>query len=255
MTARRINRGRGHSYEIDGDRVIGITTAISNGLPKAALINWAAGITADCALDRWDELAELRPSERRKILERARWDHRDQASERGTRAHALVQQLALGQEVDVPDDLRGHVDAYLLFVDEWQPREILIERPVFSRRHRYAGTPDLIADLVDGQTWLLDFKTGDKGVYPEVALQLAAARFAEFVIDEDGAELPVPKVDAAGAIWLRADGYDLIPAAADVEAFGLFLRAKTIADYVAQDRDRWLGDALRPPSPNGGPTS
>ena len=251
MTARRINRGRGHSYEIDGERAIGITTAIDGGVPKPALINWAARITVDCAEDRWAELVEMRPSQRRKVLERARWDHRDPAAERGTRAHKLVQQLAQGQAVEPDEDLIGHADAYLRFVDEWQPRELLIERPVFNRTHRYAGTPDLFVDLIDGQRWLLDFKTGEN-VYSEVALQLAAARYAEFALDDAGAEIPVPQVDAAGVIHLRADGYALIPVPAGLEAFRLFLYAKQIAESTLKDREAWLGDVLQPPSPNGG---
>jgi hypothetical protein len=47
-----------------------------------------------------------------------------------------------------------------------------IERPIYSRRHRYSGRLDGIADL-SGVLTLLDWKTG-KGVYPEFRFQTAA---------------------------------------------------------------------------------
>ena len=51
-------------------------------------------------------------------------------------------------------------------------KPILIERIVYSKRHRYAGTLDLLA-RVDGVLTMIDFKTG-KAVYHEAHLQAAA---------------------------------------------------------------------------------
>jgi len=250
VTARRINRGRGHSYELDGQKVISITRAIGDGIPKQ-LSEWAAKLTARKAVDEWDELAELPPTERLDRLIAAHREARNSAGLRGTRVHGYAQDLAAGEEVEVPDEYRGHVDAYLQFAEEWQPRELLVERPFFSRTYGYAGTPDLVADLIDGCRWLLDWKTSESGIWPDFAVQLAAARFADFALDADDRELPVPElgIERAGCVWLRADGYDLIPVAADVEAFGVFLRAKAIAEFVdsvKRDRERWVGDALLP---------
>lgn len=245
-TARRINRGRGHSYEIDGEKVPGITTIIGKGIAKPALIDWAGRVTAGYAIDHWDELSEMRPSERLEALNKSRFTERDTAAVRGTAIHTIAQQLSEGQEVDVPEPLTGHVDAYLRFVEEWQPKDILVEEAFFNRALGYAGTPDLLADLNDGQRWLLDWKTGAKGIFPEFALQLAAARYAEFWVDPDGEEQPIPNVDQCGCIWLRADGYDLVPVAADTEAFRVFLHAKNTAAFADENRERWVGEALHP---------
>ena len=68
---KRRNHGRGHSYLLDGEKVPGVTTLISNGFPKSALINWAARTVAARAVDGWDELAELPVSERLRTLEKA----------------------------------------------------------------------------------------------------------------------------------------------------------------------------------------
>jgi hypothetical protein len=246
-SARRIDRGRGHSYEIDGQPVPGITTILNRGIPKPALIDWAGRETAGYAVDHWDELAELSISQRLQKLEKARFEARDTAAVRGTQIHAFADQLHAGAEIDVPEHLVGHVDAYLKFADDWHADELLVEQPVYHRTLRYAGTPDLVARLADGKLWLLDWKTGGKGIFPEHAIQLAAARYAEFTIDPvSGAELLMPKVDRCGCVWLRADGYDLVPVAADAEAFEVFLWAKRMAGFMDESRERWVADAVQP---------
>lgn len=246
ISARRINHGRGHSYELEGERVLGITTALSKGYPKPALIDWAGRETAGFAVDHWDELGELSPSKRLEKLNRARFEVRDTAAVRGTAVHAIAQRLAAGEELDVPEHLLGHVDAYLRFVEEWKPEELYVERPVFSLRWKYAGTPDLYARLVDGRLWLLDWKTSEKGIFLDHVLQLAAARFADFLLDENDVPVPLPQVDAVGAVNLRADGYDLVPVEADEEAHRLFLYVLQVARFADSNREDWIGDSASP---------
>lgn len=245
---RRINRGRGHTYEIDGRKVDGVTTVLGDGIPKPALIDWAARTTAEYAVDHWDELAEETGTGRLRKLERARWDTTKTAAARGTTVHDLAMRLAAGEEVTVPEPLTGHVDAYQRFVDEWQPRELLVEVPVFHRTLHYAGTLDLVAELADGWTWLLDWKTSGTGIFPESALQLAAYRNAEFYLDDAGEEQPMPPIDFAGCVWLRADGYDLKPVDAGDEAFLIFRYAQQVVRrFTREPRDRWVLDTVAPP--------
>jgi hypothetical protein len=104
----------------------------------------------------------------------------------------------------------------------------------------------LVAILNDGRTWLLDWKTTSKGVFPEHVLQLAAARYADFTLAPDGRELPIPRIDATGIIWLRADGYDLHPVEANQDAFRLFLYVKQLHGFVSDDRAAWILDAIQP---------
>ena len=63
-TTRIITRGRGHSYELDGEKVPGVTTILSKGVPKPALVDWAARMAADYAINHWDELATQPLSDR-----------------------------------------------------------------------------------------------------------------------------------------------------------------------------------------------
>lgn len=243
---RRRNHGKSHSY-IDTDtdqRVPGVTTVLGDGIPKKALINWAANATAEHAVDNWDQLTELAPSARLKTLTGARYAVSDAAANKGTQVHNLAEKLVHGETIAVPEGLEGHVAAYVAFLDEFDVRPILVERTVWSREHNYCGTFDLIADLLDPDdpeqrhTWLLDIKTNRSGIFGETALQLAAYRYADCWIDEDaGAEMDLPEVELTGAVHVRADGYDLIPVDAGPNQFRTFLYAQQIAEFTATSRE------------------
>ena len=250
MTIRRVNRGRSHSYVDDtGARVPGVTTIIGDGIPKKALINWAANSTAEYAVDHWADLGDLPPSVRLKKLTGARYEDRDTAANKGTRVHALAERLVRGERVTVPDELAGHVEAYVAFLDEFAVEPILVERVVWSQAHGYCGTFDLVASLLDPddpepdpalrarKTWLLDLKTNRSGIFGETALQLAAYRYAEFYIDDYGDEMDMPDVDCVGAVHVRADGYDLVPVEAGEAQHRTFLYARQIAEFVAHSRE------------------
>jgi len=254
--ARRVNRGRGHSYEIDGRKVDGVTTVLDDGIPMGrGLVNWIANAAVVYAEDHWDELVAATPSERRRAMEGARFETSKSALAKGTTIHNLAMRLAAGEEVDVPEEISGYIDAYLLFVEEWQPRELLVETPVFNRTHRYAGTPDLIADLADGWRWMLDWKSGGKGIFPEAAVQLAAYRNAEFYVDSLGRERALPDVDLCGCVWLRADGYDLYRVDAGERTFRVFQYAQQLARFGRDPRDLYISEAATPPRPGAGRTA
>jgi hypothetical protein len=208
-----------------------------------ALINWAAKTVAAKAVDEWDALAELPFSERLRTLEKAHEVVRNAAGLRGTRVHALAHRLALGEQVDVPDELYGHVQACARFLDEWDVQPILTERPVFSREHLYAGSPDLVGDVRGGNRWLIDWKTNRNGPYGDMAFQLAAYRYAEFYLDDDDIEQPVPEVDEAVVVWLREDGYDVFPFEAGPAQFRTFLYIAEVA-RAAEECTDYMGEPL-----------
>lgn len=252
---RRKAAGRNHYY-VDGNdrRMPGVTTILGNGMPKKALINWAANATADAAVNGWDELAELPVATRLDRLKKARYDDRDAAARRGTEVHGIAEQLVKGERVTVPEELRGHVEAYVKFLDDWDVEPVLVEFVVASYRYGYAGTCDLIADLtmLDGQVvrWLLDIKTTRSGVYGETALQLAAYRYADVHLADDGTERPVPVVERTGVVHVRADGYSLIPVTAGEQQLTDFRYVQQVARFDDESRGL-IGDELTPPHPDG----
>ena len=253
---RRRNYGKGHGYvDANGERMPGVTTILGDGLPKSALVNWAGKATASYALDHWDELGDMAPSVRLKKLEGARYEDRDTAAKRGTEVHGLGEKLVKGEEVQVPDELRGHIDAYIEFLDAFQVSAVLVEFVIASYRYGYAGTSDLIADLWDPEEerfvrWLLDLKTTRSGIFGETALQLAAYRHADVYIDADGNEQPMIEVERTGAVHIRADGYDLIPTISEEAQLTTFRYVQQIKKFSDESRSL-IAPPLTPPDRRG----
>jgi hypothetical protein len=242
---KRVSTGRGHYYKLDGKTAKGrgVTTLIGNAMPKGGLTTWAANSAAACAVDErdiWEPLAEQSRDAAYDYLRNAHTRDRDKAAGRGTEVHRLAEKLAAGQEVDVPDELLGHVDAYLEFREMWQPTDEIIEGVVINRTQNYLGTFDSIATLpgwnpdASPARILYDIKTNRSGVYPETVLQLAAYRYAEtFLPDPDGGdELPMPEVDGCAVLHIRTDGFSLIPVEAGPRAFRQFLYEVQTAEFI-----------------------
>lgn len=262
----RIQRhGNGHSYFLDGEKVPGVTTILSNGIPKPGLVNWAANTVADAVVNGltlartpdgatrivadnlvqelldWNESRgsyAIRVGNEKlprlalaKILASLRYRDTDEASKKGTAVHNLAEKLGRGEEVEVPEHLSGHVDSYLRFLDEWDPQGALLERVVVNRRWRYMGKLDLIADFERYGRGLLDVKTSRSGVYAETALQLAGYRYAETMLDGE-TEVPMPEVDWCGVVWVRADGYDVYRMDVTPATFRTFLYAKQVGEWL-----------------------
>jgi hypothetical protein len=255
MPIRRIQRGRNHAYTINGMKAVGVTTAISKGLPKPALMYWAARCVAEEALnlapDEWAALKNLQRPEAVDYLKKAPTRMRDDAAVRGTKVHNIAEKLTKGQEVDVPEELRGHVESAMRFLDEWKVKPLLVENTVGSYRWGYGGTFDIVGEVPDGRRILFDYKTGKSGIWPDVALQLAAYRHADAYVAADGAEIPMKEVgiDECKAVWVRADGYDVIPLITDGTVFKAFLHVLQVAKNV-DVMETWKGESERFPSLN-----
>ena len=99
---------------------------------------------------------------------------KNKSAEEGSLVHEVVQKLAIGEQVSVPEEIRPSAEAFQKFRED---RNIIfhpefIERQIWSLRHRYAGTVDALA-TIDGKFGVLDIKTST-GFYPEYNLQTAA---------------------------------------------------------------------------------
>lgn len=295
--------GNGHSYYLDGERIKGVTTILGQGIPKPALQGWAAKATAefvanglqlredgsvsadqlmrdlraanadspawaqkDLSTDRGLQLLNIS-----QVLAGVRFRDRDAAGRRGSEVHDIAEALAQGKSVEVPEEIAGHVDAYVRFLDEWRPSNAILERVVVNREWGYMGKFDLIAEFPDkvwangpnqGEplgTGLLDIKTARSGIYPEVALQLEGYAHGESMLaptDEDPeAEEPLPHIDFVGAIHVRADGYDVFTFdrgedGSGDDVFRMFLYAKEIGDFFDEKNGvaaTLKSDSLRPP--------
>lgn len=205
---------KSHRYKLDGKWVPGVTT-ILGCLDKPAIPKWAAKQVAEYVADNPGGIAELRYLGRNAMvaaLKEIPWQHRDDAGKRGNVLHDYAEALLRGQEIEVEDAHVGTMESALAFMADWEIEPLMIEAPIASREHSYAGTLDLIAkyrDPRDGSTGvaIFDWKSG-KALYPECALQMAAYAYAEFAV-VDGKEASIPACDAAFGVQIREDGYDV----------------------------------------------
>lgn len=253
LTSRRYGKS-GHGYTLDGTKVDGATT-ILNALPGPPP-SWGAEMAANLAVNEWDELAELAPTERLKRLKAAPDDFRDTAAARGTEIHAYGEKLAQDSSADVPDEIRGPVEAYARFLDAWEIEPIATETPVCHTLHRYGGTADLWGYIGarGSARALIDLKSG-RTVQGKTVMQLAAYRYAElWQPDGPDSEEPLPPVDLVYVAHILPDDVRMLPVECGPEQLRAFLYVQQTARWM-QRHDWWqrrpgdeplIGEAERP---------
>jgi len=246
---------------LDGHKVPGVTTVINRALAKPGLVYAAAREAARWAADNHEAFNVNVPGPWVEAATKAHRVEWDKAARRGTLLHEAARQLIGGEPLTPvddngeqwPDDVIRSAEQLARFMDEWDVEPLLSERPVFNDVHQWAGTIDLVADLGDGKRWLLDYKTGASGIYPEHALQLAAYRHATHVqqVDEDDEALVIdhamPEVDDAACVWVRPDGYELVPVRADDSWYRVFLAMLPVYRWSALGAESSVGDPLPGP--------
>lgn len=228
-------------------------TTVLNVINKPGLPWGAAKETALFAVHHQDEWTSLSPDD---AVERLRKHHKGvwtAKAKRGSAVHDMAKSWAHGAAVDAPVEMVGFLDALDHFYDDHGPVWTQIERTVIHQDadEGYAGTLDAIAVLDDGDRWLLDIKTG-ADVWPEVALQLAAYRFAPemAIYGPDGALVetePMPEVDRCGVVHLAEDGaYRLVPVTAGRREHEAFLQARALWRWTTRDAKGVLGEPVQP---------
>lgn len=98
------------------------------------------------------------------------------AAERGTAVHKMLEDYDV---LGVPGE-GLFFEAYLSFLRRAKPKIIAIERFVFVEDPRYGGTLDRVMEI-DGQTYVVDIKTGWPTSWHEI--QLAAYARAYGAVD------------------------------------------------------------------------
>lgn len=242
-----------HRYKLDGQWVQGVTTLLKDAIPSPALIKWAANSVAQYVADNPDQIDMLRgmgPRPMVNALKEVPWQARDEAGNRGTEVHSYAERIVKGEEVDVPEALVGHVESCIAFLEDWGIEPDLVEAPVASRRHGYAGTLDLVANGA-----IFDYKTAKSGIFFETAFQLVAYGMAEFWVDADGVEHPMRTfgIKESYGVHIRADGYDVYPLAYGPDIYDEFVALLASARIIKRARGDWkvpgsgyVGVALQP---------
>ncbi|OGZ44174.1 MAG: hypothetical protein A3J55_04190 [Candidatus Ryanbacteria bacterium RIFCSPHIGHO2_02_FULL_45_17b] len=99
---------------------------------------------------------------------------KNKSAEEGSLVHEVVQKVAVGTPVDIPESIRPAVETFQVFSEKRgiQLHPDYIERPVTSLKNKYTGTVDALAEI-DGKFGVLDIKTST-GFFREYNLQTAA---------------------------------------------------------------------------------
>jgi len=235
-----------HAYQLDGKRVPGVTTIIGGGVPKNALPGWYAKQAAEYVRDNFHTLNPADPNFVREVA-KAPEKTRDTAAARGTDIHNAGEALATTGEVDA-SKFAAEIQHYADWLDEWEVKPMLVERPVFSRDPRYAGTFDLVATsrfINGGKPTMFDLKTS-RSVYGDTSLQVAAYAMADKYIDAAGKDKLMPVIEYAAVVHIRADGVDCHPLCTSRKEI-LWAYEQFLAAYETYKNTNARKKMLRPP--------
>lgn len=254
-----------------GERYWSVTT-ILKALPKDALKFWAARVVAEFAVDRSKTWFTMKREEAIDWLKREPLRFTGERADFGSAVHRAAEHYALGAPLggeEWGEEERSAMGHFLDWCDTFAPTFELTEASVYNRTQKYAGTLDAIVTIplellgTVGHPWhsptieeagkvrlLIDYKTGGdveegKGVYPEVALQLAAYAHAEFVGLPNGLEAPLPSVDGAAVLQVNAGGWRLVPVdALDPKVFKSFLYVREVFRWLEETSKEVLGTPI-----------
>lgn len=254
----RINSGRGHWYKLDGDYAPGVTTVLGK-LDKPWMKPWVSGLIADYVADNRDWLRDAPdPDAIRSVLKAVPNHVTNAALLRGTDLHSHAETLHTTGTVDLPPGEQADmVQAVADFIDVWHIETIGCEIPLANTSKRWAGTTDLIArstplaralNLPDDALLILDYKTNQKGIYPESAIQVATYAHAD-IAHINGVEQPMPPIAGAALVRVTPTGCEVVPVwpRRIPDLYRLF----TAALYVWQctdDKRGWLNTVMADPA-------
>lgn len=243
-------RGGQRFYSWRNENYWSVTTIIGGGVPKPALLPWGIKMVAEAAVAMCDSLPAMVARDRDeaiRYLKGSPYAKRDAAGDLGTEIHKAVEAHSLGKPMPPWSPLvQPYMEGFEKFLSDFAPVAFTAtEASVYNRAERYAGTLDSIATLTlplrdEPGAFVLDVKSG-KGMYPEVGLQLAAYRNAEFIGLPDGSEAAMPETEGALGLHLTPLGYRLIEVRADDEVFRAFLYAREVFRWQQETSKTVLG--------------
>ena len=98
------------------------------------------------------------------------------SAEEGTLLHDTIEAILKGEKINISKNIQPAVDAFLDFAGKNQIIPHKIEERILSKRHRYAGTIDVLAEL-NGILGILDIKTS-YAIYRDYNIQISAYKEA-----------------------------------------------------------------------------
>ncbi|MCD8294908.1 MAG: Dna2/Cas4 domain-containing protein [Clostridia bacterium] len=82
----------------------------------------------------------------------------NQAADKGTIVHGSIEEFILYGMIDVPEEYKGYLDAFMDWYELRKPTPLIIEHQTCHKIFRYAGTVDNVSEI-NGVKTLIDYKT------------------------------------------------------------------------------------------------
>jgi hypothetical protein len=264
------HNGRFYRRGPDSNVIVPSITNIK-GVKHIPLGGAAAKKCAAYAADNWDRLGSLTRDERYNLVREAWFAHDPVGpSAIGDIVHSFIDRFVKGEPAasvrdnwldeknpavkDSPRTAQNMWRQFLGWVDQYRPEFVKSEFTVWSDTYNYAGSADWWAYFkTDGggkAAALVDSKSGVR-IYPDVALQLAALAKADFILNDDGTQEPMPQFERFGALHIRPMSCQLVPVFHIGEAFQAFLALKTVFDWQANYQSITLGSSPKIKTPVG----
>lgn len=208
-----------HQYWCNGIGPVPSVTTVLGIIDKPAVVVWKAKATATAIIENWSTVSRLITEQGQDAA--VKWgmkqadESRDKAANLGSSVHLLADIEGIGPGASVSDSegfqvsegTQPYLEAYRGFLDRYTRSAIVSSEHMVWSLAGYAGTYDLLM-TIDDELWLLDIKTSGKGPYPEWGLQLAAYRWADFIVlSNNPTYYPMPLIKRAGVLHLRPDLY------------------------------------------------
>jgi hypothetical protein len=208
-----------------GTEVPGVSSIVDM-MPKSALVPWAARLAAEYTVGNMDEIQSMlseKDGERRAIdqIKGASSRYSAKAAAEGTTVHHYAEEIARAimngtkPKADrMPPGILPYLKNYVRFLKEFDAVPVMIETVVWDEKVGFAGRLDAVFQLraIDDSLSIVDTKSGASGVWESVSLQQTAYAYAEFYWDEEEDVLkPMPEIKNTYALWLRPEGFALIP--------------------------------------------
>lgn len=229
---------QGNGYYADhatGDRLRSVTTILSGGVPKPALLFWAAITCTDAAIEALPQLvaASRNPeqlAELRDWIKRAHTRKKDERADVGSTAHTIIESRLLG--LPLPEAIKVGDELVRLDSEELAPFVKQIDRFLLEWEPEFTASEMVVANPEDGYAGTLDFMLRSDG-------KVGAALRAQGFVIPDGCDLMGDT--KTGGDWDRTTSQGHV--------HGVYPEAGLQMSAYRKAKVAWLRDGSRVPMP------
>lgn len=150
----------------------------------------------------------------------------DAAARRGTAIHFAIELYNSYGVKEIAQEYLPYFAAYLKWAEKYKPTNMYEEQRTYHPVYWYAGTSDLIC-IIDGEHWLIDYKTVAQLHSFLVAPQLAA--YAKAWISHG------LQIDRIASLHLKSDGSYTFKEYPLNESFSVFLECLSLQNYIDEN--------------------